>query len=179
MDKPNNPPNAGSRPRTARKPEGTSRNSNPGDGSGRGDKFGKNVEEVKPGKVGSAIGLGKRKTSVARVRITQGKGNFSINRRSLADFFPNQVHQQIIKMPLRAVNNEKDFDVWVNVSGGGVSGQAGAVKHGIARALNQVDQEHNRPILKRLGFLTRDARQVERKKAGLHKARKAPQYSKR
>jgi small subunit ribosomal protein S9 len=179
MDKPTDQNSSGTRPRTARKPEGTFRNSSSADAAARGDKFTKSVEEVKPGKVGSAIGLGKRKTSVARVRIKPGKGNFSINRRTLTDFFPNQVHQQIIKMPLRAVNNEKDFDVWVNVSGGGVSGQAGAVKHGISRALNQVDQEHNRPILKRLGFLTRDDRKVERKKAGLHKARKAPQYSKR
>ncbi|MDR2538070.1 MAG: 30S ribosomal protein S9 [Bifidobacteriaceae bacterium] len=135
--------------------------------------------EIKPGKVAEAIGLGKRKTSVARVRIKPGKGNFQINGKELADFFPNQVHQQVILMPLRSVNNEKDFDIWVNVRGGGVSGQAGAIKHGIARALNSVDRDHNRPILKKAGFLTRDARIVERKKAGLHKARKAPQYSKR
>jgi small subunit ribosomal protein S9 len=135
--------------------------------------------EIKPGKVGQGIGLGKRKTSVARVRIKPGSGKFVINGRSLAEFFPNRVHRQIIVMPLKNVNNEKDFDVWVNVRGGGVSGQAGAVKHGISRALNLVDRDHNRPILKKAGFLTRDAREVERKKAGLHKARKAPQYSKR
>jgi small subunit ribosomal protein S9 len=135
--------------------------------------------EIKPGKVAEARGLGKRKTSVARVRIKPGKGQFEINGKTLIEFFPNPVHQQIILMPLRSVNNEKDFDVWVNVRGGGVSGQAGAIKHGISRALNNVDRDHNRPILKKAGFLTRDARIVERKKAGLHKARKAPQYSKR
>ncbi|MCR6690769.1 30S ribosomal protein S9, partial [Cellulomonas sp.] len=97
----------------------------------------------------------------------------------LEDYFPNKVHQQLVNSPLKVVDVEGRFDVVVRVTGGGVSGQAGAVRLGIARALNAIDAEHNRPALKKAGFLTRDARVVERKKAGLKKARKAPQYSKR
>ncbi|GIG30052.1 30S ribosomal protein S9 [Cellulomonas marina] len=123
--------------------------------------------------------LGRRKEAVARVRLVPGTGTWTINGRTLEDYFPNKVHQQIAGSPLKVVDVEGRFDVIARVSGGGVSGQAGAVRLGIARALNAIDAEHNRPALKKAGFLTRDARVVERKKAGLKKARKAPQYSKR
>lgn len=123
--------------------------------------------------------LGRRKEAVARVRLVPGTGRWTINGRELEDYFPNKVHQQLVNSPLKAVDVEGRFDVVARISGGGVSGQAGALRLGIARALNAIDAEHNRPTLKKAGFLTRDARVVERKKAGLKKARKAPQYSKR
>ncbi len=123
--------------------------------------------------------LGRRKEAVARVRLVPGSGQWKINGRSLETYFPNKVHQQLVNSPLKLVDVEGRFDVIARIHGGGASGQAGALRLGIARALNEIDAEHNRPALKRAGFLTRDARAVERKKAGLKKARKAPQYSKR
>src|SRR5215831_18657720 len=121
---------------------------------------------------------GRRKEAIARVRIAPGTGQWLVNDRPLEKFFPNKVHQQLISEPLVTLGAEGQFDVVARVSGGGVAGQAGALRLGIARALTVVDPE-NRPTLKRAGFLTRDARVTERKKYGLKKARKAPQYSKR
>jgi small subunit ribosomal protein S9 len=127
---------------------------------------------------GEARGTGRRKEAVARVRITPGSGRWQINQRSLEDFFPNKVHQQLISEPLVALGAESRFDVAARITGGGVSGQAGALRLGLARALTVVDPDSRGP-LKRAGLLTRDARVKERKKYGLKKARKAPQYSKR
>lgn len=123
--------------------------------------------------------LGRRKEAVARVRLVPGSGKWTINGRTLEDYFPNKLHQQLVNSPFKLVDVEGRFDVVARINGGGVTGQAGALRLGIARALNAIDAEHNRPALKKAGFLTRDARVVERKKAGLKKARKAPQYSKR
>jgi len=123
--------------------------------------------------------LGRRKEAVARVRLVPGTGTWTINGRTLEDYFPNKLHQQLVNSPFKLVDVEGRFDVVARINGGGVTGQAGALRLGIARALNAIDAEHNRPALKKAGFLTRDARVVERKKAGLKKARKAPQYSKR
>ena len=122
---------------------------------------------------------GRRKQAVARVRLRPGTGKITINKRTFEDYFPNKVHQQLVNSPLKLVDVEGRFDVVARITGGGVSGQAGALRLGIARALNAIDAEHNRAALKKAGNLTRDARVVERKKAGLKKARKAPQYSKR
>ena len=122
---------------------------------------------------------GRRKQAIARVRIVPGTGQWKVNGRSLEEYFPNKVHQQIVNEPLKVLELDGAFDVLVRVHGGGPSGQAGAVRLGIARSLNGIDEELNRPALKKAGFLTRDARVPERKKAGLKKARKAPQYSKR
>jgi len=126
-----------------------------------------------------AQALGRRKEAVARVRLVPGTGQWKVNGRTLEDYFPNKVHQQLVNSPLKLVDVEGRFDVIARINGGGASGQAGALRLGIARALNEIDEEHNRPALKKAGFLTRDPRAVERKKAGLKKARKAPQYSKR
>ena len=123
-------------------------------------------------------GTGKRKTSVARVILRPGDGATWVNGRTLEEYFPRALHRSMVLAPLRIAGVEGTYDVRVRVHGGGPSGQAGAVRHGIARALVEADPELRVP-LKREGFLTRDARQVERKKAGLHKARKAPQFSKR
>ena len=123
-------------------------------------------------------GTGKRKTSVARVILRPGDGSTWINGRSLEEYFPRATHRTLALAPFAVAGAEGTYDLRVRVHGGGVSGQAGAVRHGIARALVEADPELRVP-LKREGFLTRDARQVERKKAGLHKARKAPQFSKR
>ncbi len=132
----------------------------------------------RPVVTGSALGTGRRKEAIARVRILPGSGQWRINDRSLEEFFPNKVHQQLISEPFVSLGAENQFDVIARITGGGVTGQAGALRLGIARALTLVDPE-NRPALKRAGFLTRDARVKERKKYGLKKARKAPQYSKR
>ncbi len=121
---------------------------------------------------------GRRKEAVARVRLVAGTGAFQLNGRSLDDFFPTRAHRMIVAAPLRAVGREKDFDVVAKIEGGGVSGQAGALRMGIARALVDMDPEL-RPVLKKEGYLRRDAREKERRKYGLKKARKAPQYSKR
>jgi small subunit ribosomal protein S9 len=133
---------------------------------------------TRPVVTGRALGTGRRKEAIARVRIAPGTGQWLINDRPLEQFFPNKVHQQLISEPLVTLGAESQFDVIARVSGGGVTGQAGALRLGIARALTVVDPE-NRATLKRAGFLTRDARIKERKKYGLKKARKAPQYSKR
>ncbi len=122
---------------------------------------------------------GRRKQAVARVRMVPGSGRWTINGRDLDGYFPNKVHQQLVNEPLRVTEVEGRFDVIARIDGGGVSGQAGALRLGVARALNAVDVEANRALLKKAGFLTRDARVKERNKAGLKKARKAPQYSKR
>jgi small subunit ribosomal protein S9 len=123
-------------------------------------------------------GTGKRKTSVARVILRPGDGTTWFNGRDITTYFPRATHQMTVMAPLKVAGLEGQYDVRVRVHGGGPSGQAGAVRHGIARALVEVNPEL-RVALKREGFLTRDARIVERKKAGLHKARKAPQFSKR
>jgi len=133
---------------------------------------------ARPVVTGKATGTGRRKEAIARVRIAPGTGQWLVNDRPLEKFFPNKVHQQLISEPLVTLGAEGQFDIVARVSGGGVAGQAGALRLGIARALTVVDPE-NRPTLKRAGFLTRDARVTERKKYGLKKARKAPQYSKR
>ena len=124
-------------------------------------------------------GLGRRKEAVARVRLIPGTGQWTLNGRSLEGCFPNKLHQQLVRAPFTVLDLEGRFDVIARINGGGVSGQAGALRLGIARALNEIDRDANRATLKKAGFLTRDARVVERKKAGLHKARRAPQYSKR
>ena len=123
-------------------------------------------------------GTGRRKTSVARVILTPGVGRVVINGKDLDDYFGRRVLQTIAVMPFEATHTQAKFDVRVNVTGGGMAGQAGAIRHGIARALIVADENLRTP-LKRAGFLTRDARSVERKKAGLKKARKRPQFSKR
>ncbi len=121
---------------------------------------------------------GRRKEAIARVRVLPGSGQWKINGRALEAYFPNKVHQQLISEPFVTLGAEAQFDVIARISGGGVTGQAGALRLGVARALTEIDPE-NRPALKKAGFLTRDARVKERKKYGLKKARKAPQYSKR
>ena len=123
--------------------------------------------------------LGRRKEAIARVRLVPGTGQWKINGRTLEDYFPNKVHQQIVSEPFATAAVPGSYDVIARISGGGISGQAGALRLGIARCLNEVDEEASRPSLKKAGMLTRDARIKERKKAGLKKARKAPQYSKR
>jgi len=121
---------------------------------------------------------GRRKEAVARVRLTPGTGEFLINGRSLDEYFPTRVHRMIAQSPLRSIERDKEFDVVASITGGGVNGQAGALRLGIARALLELDPEL-RGQLKAEGFLRRDAREKERRKYGLKKARKAPQYSKR
>ena len=129
--------------------------------------------------VAPGAATGRRKEAIARVRLVPGTGKWTINGRDLETYFPNKVHQQLVNEPFVALGAEGKFDVFVRINGGGVSGQAGALRLGIARALNEIDADGNRPTLKKAGFLTRDARVKERKKYGLKKARKAPQYSKR
>ncbi len=126
------------------------------------------------------LGTGRRKTAIARVRlIPGGEGAIIINKRTLEEYFPLDTMKLIVNQPLVATNTTDKFDVYVNVYGGGYTGQAGAIRHGIARALCVADSEAYRAILKKEGYLTRDPRAKERKKYGLHKARKAPQFSKR
>jgi small subunit ribosomal protein S9 len=122
---------------------------------------------------------GRRKEAIARVRIAPGSGSWTVNGRALDAYFPNKVHQQLVNEPFKVLDLEGRYDVIARIEGGGVSGQAGALRLGIARALNAIDVDANRPDLKKAGFLTRDPRAKERRKAGLKKARKAPQYSKR
>ena len=124
-------------------------------------------------------GTGRRKEAVARVRLIPGSGQWKINGRTLEEYFPNKLHQQEVNDPFTLLDLQGAYDVIALVHGGGPSGQAGAMRLGVARALNEIDAEHNRATLKKAGFLTRDARVIESKKAGLKKARKAPQYSKR
>ena len=123
-------------------------------------------------------GTGRRKEAIARVRIIPGKGKITINDRTIEEFFGLETLRMIVKQPLVVTNNESKYDVIVKVIGGGYTGQAGAIRHGLSRALLQANEE-NRAILKKSGFLTRDSREKERKKYGLKKARKAPQFSKR
>lgn len=121
---------------------------------------------------------GRRKSSAARVYLKRGSGNIIINRRTLDQYFGRETGRMIVRQPLEAVDMVDQFDIQVSVSGGGISGQAGAIRHGITRALIEYDN-NLRKVLRQAGFVTRDAREVERKKIGLHKARKRPQYSKR
>ncbi len=134
---------------------------------------------VRPAVVAPTAATGRRKEAIARVRMVPGSGQFRINGRSLEDYFPNKLHQQTVNEPFETAAVMGSYDVIAKIVGGGVTGQAGALRLGIARALNAVDAEASRPALKKAGLLTRDARVKERKKAGLKKARKAPQYSKR
>lgn len=123
--------------------------------------------------------VGRRKQAIARVRIKPGTGSFTVNDREFADYFPNRLHQQLINDPFKVLDLLGSYDVIAKITGGGPFGQAGALRLAIARSLNEIDRDNNRPVLKKAGFLTRDARVIERKKAGLKKARKASQFSKR
>ena len=137
------------------------------------------AQDVAPVPAGRPVQtVGRRKEAVVRVRLVPGNGGFKLNGKSLEEYFPNKVHQQLIKEPLVTVDRAESFDVLANLRGGGPSGQAGALRMAIARALASNDID-DRPALKKAGMLTRDAREKERKKYGLKKARKAPQYSKR
>jgi small subunit ribosomal protein S9 len=127
----------------------------------------------------SGAAVGRRKQAIARVRVVPGAGGITVNGREFADYFPNKLHQQLITDPFTVLELSGSYDVIARITGGGPSGQAGALRLAIARALNEIDRENNRATLKKSGFLTRDARVIERKKAGLKKARKAPQFSKR
>ncbi len=129
--------------------------------------------------IAPAAATGRRKQAVARVRLVPGTGQWTVNGRSLDEYFPNKLHQQLVNEPFALTDSRDAYDVIARIHGGGPSGQAGALRLGVSRALNAVDAESNRPTLKKAGMLTRDARVKERKKAGLKKARKAPQYSKR
>ena len=124
-------------------------------------------------------GTGRRKEAVARVRLIPGTGKWTVNGKTLENNFPKKVHQQLVSEPFRTVGAENGYDVVARINGGGTSGQAGALRLGVARALNEIDRDANRPSLKKAGFLTRDPRVIERKKYGLKKARKRSQYSKR
>jgi small subunit ribosomal protein S9 len=123
--------------------------------------------------------VGRRKQAIARVRLVPGAGTITVNGREFADYFPNKLHQQLVNDPFKVLDLLGSYDVIARITGGGPSGQAGALRLGISRALNAIDEENNRATLKKAGFLSRDARVKERKKAGLKKARKAPQFSKR
>jgi small subunit ribosomal protein S9 len=127
----------------------------------------------------SGAAVGRRKEAIARVRLVPGAGTAVVNGRDLAEYFPNKLHQQLINDPFKVLDLLGSYDVTARITGGGPSGQAGALRLAIARALNEIDRENNRAALKKAGFLTRDARVIERKKAGLKKARKASQFSKR
>ena len=134
---------------------------------------------ARPATIAPASATGRRKEAVARVRLVPGTGQWTVNGRPLDSYFPNKLHQQVVNEPFATTQLEGRFDVIARIHGGGITGQAGALRLGVARALNAVDLDANRPSLKKAGLLTRDARVIERKKAGLKKARKAPQYSKR
>jgi small subunit ribosomal protein S9 len=127
----------------------------------------------------SGAAVGRRKQAIARVRVVPGAGTITVNGRELAEYFPNKLHQQLITDPFTVLELADSYDVTARITGGGPSGQAGALRLAIARALNEIDRDNNRATLKKSGFLKRDARVIERKKAGLKKARKAPQFSKR
>jgi small subunit ribosomal protein S9 len=131
-----------------------------------------------PEPAGLVRATGRRKEAIVRVRLVPGTGTWKLNGRTLDDYFPNKVHQQLVSEPFKTVEKSEQYDVLASLRGGGVSGQAGALRLGIARALIELEAD-DRPALKKAGFLTRDARVKERKKYGLKKARKAPQYSKR
>ena len=134
---------------------------------------------ARPATIAPAAATGRRKEAVARVRLVPGTGQWTVNGRPLDEYFPNKLHQQVVNEPFVTTDLVGRFDVLARVHGGGITGQAGAVRLGVARSLNAIDEEANRALLKKAGFLTRDARVIERKKAGLKKARKAPQFSKR
>jgi small subunit ribosomal protein S9 len=136
-------------------------------------------KKERPALTVSGAAVGRRKEAVARVRIVPGTGKWIINGRELANYFPNKLHQQDVNEPFKILDLDGAYDVFARIHGGGISGQAGALRLGIARSLNEIDAENNRATLKKAGFLRRDARVIERKKAGLKKARKAQQYSKR
>lgn len=123
-------------------------------------------------------GTGRRKSSTARVYLKAGKGEITINKRTLEEYFGRETARMVVRQPLEKVDVMGKFDININVAGGGISGQAGAIRHGITRALMQYD-ETLRPALRKAGYVTRDSREVERKKVGLHKARRATQFSKR
>ncbi len=123
--------------------------------------------------------VGRRKEAIASAPLIPGSGTFTVNGRTLEEYFPNKLHQQPITDPFKVLDLISSYDVIAKITGGGPSGQAGALHLAIARSLNEIDRENNRPALKKAGFLTRDARVIERKKAGLKKARKASQFSKR
>ena len=133
----------------------------------------------RPATIAPAAATGRRKEAVARVRIVPGTGVWRVNGRTLDSYFPNKLHQQVVNEPFAALQLEGRFDVIARIHGGGITGQAGALRLGVARCLNEIDLDANRATLKSAGLLTRDARVIERKKAGLKKARKAPQFSKR
>ncbi len=133
----------------------------------------------RPATIAPANATGRRKEAVARVRLVPGSGQWIVNGRTLESYFPNKLHQQVVNEPFVNTDLVGRFDVVARIHGGGITGQAGALRLGVARALNAIDIDANRPSLKKAGLLTRDARVIERKKAGLKKARKAPQYSKR
>ena len=134
---------------------------------------------ARPATIAPAGATGRRKEAVARVRLVPGTGQWTVNGRTLESYFPNKLHQQVVNEPFVTTDLVGRFDVIARIHGGGITGQAGALRLGVARALNAIDIDANRPSLKKAGLLTRDARVIERKKAGLKKARKAPQYSKR
>ena len=134
---------------------------------------------ARPATIAPSAATGRRKQAVARVRLVPGSGQWTVNGRALDSYFPNKLHQQVVNEPFVTTQLEGRFDVIARIHGGGITGQAGALRLGVARALNAVDTEANRADLKKAGLLTRDARVIERKKAGLKKARKAPQFSKR
>nr|WP_243395279.1 30S ribosomal protein S9 [Nocardioides currus] len=134
---------------------------------------------LRPATIAPGAATGRRKEAVARVRLVPGTGEWTVNGRTLDSYFPNKLHQQIVNEPFVALQLEGRFDVVARIHGGGIAGQAGALRLGVARSLNGIDVEANRAELKKAGLLTRDARAVERKKAGLKKARKASQFSKR
>ena len=134
---------------------------------------------ARPATIAPGAATGRRKEAVARVRIVPGTGEWTINGRTLENYFPNKLHQQIANEPFTELQLVGRFDVIARIHGGGIAGQAGALRLGVARSLNAIDIDANRAILKKAGLLTRDARVVERKKAGLKKARKASQFSKR
>jgi small subunit ribosomal protein S9 len=134
---------------------------------------------ARPATIAPANATGRRKEAVARVRLVPGTGQWTVNGRPLDSYFPNKLHQQVVNEPFVTTDLVDRFDVIARIHGGGITGQAGALRLGVARCLNEIDEETNRPTLKKAGLLTRDARVIERKKAGLKKARKAPQFSKR
>jgi small subunit ribosomal protein S9 len=134
---------------------------------------------ARPATIAPSGATGRRKQAIARVRLVPGSGRWTVNGRTLDEYFPNKLHQQLVNEPFVLTDSADAYDVIARISGGGASGQAGALRLGVSRALSTVDIEANRPTLKKAGMLTRDARVKERKKAGLKKARKAPQYSKR
>lgn len=136
-------------------------------------------KKERPALTVAGAAVGRRKEAVARVRIVPGTGKWIINGRELSNYFPNKLHQQDVNEPFKILDLDGAYDVFARIHGGGISGQAGALRLGIARSLNEIDTENNRATLKKAGYLRRDARVIERKKAGLKKARKAQQYSKR